>query len=145
MSKEKEQLPFILNEIAIIIKKLSIFLTSFKNNRVKTSELMNYDKPEQVIVENSNQNIEITTNEENLSTNKDDNKENIMISNDNLNHNQENVSMKKSEETSKMNEEKINKSKEIESKISVLNNFAFMILLTIMICSNLTIWLSMAY
>lgn len=145
MSKEKEQLPFILNEIAIIIKKLSIFLTSFKNNQVKTSELMNYDKPEQVIVENSNQNIEITTNEENLSTNKDDNKENIMISNDNLNHNQENVSMKKSEETSKMNEEKINKSKEIESNISVLNNFAFMILLTIMICSNLTIWLSMAY
>ncbi len=71
MSKEKEQLPFILNEIAIIIKKLSIFLTSFKNNQVKTSELMNYDKPEQIIVENSNQNIEITTNEENLSTNKD--------------------------------------------------------------------------
>jgi hypothetical protein len=71
LSKEKEQLPFILNEIAIIIKKLSIFLTSFKNNQVKTSELMNYDKPEQIIVENSNQNIEITTNEENLSTNKD--------------------------------------------------------------------------
>jgi hypothetical protein len=111
-----------LKTIAFYLKKL--LSCSFDLNRINKIKIGSFCTNKKIIIvqENNGNRDELKVDQENLSmTTKKD--ENIQNGIDN---------------------EKI-KTLDAESNIQVLNNFAFAILFSIIICSNMIIWLCMAY